>query len=189
MTIATYSELVSELGSWLNRTDLDAKIGPTFIRLFEARMNRRLRSPDMEQTFSFSTVSGTTNYALSSRVRELRELYASTTATDADAIGYTVMGETVVFDDDPGDDLTITYSAYVTLSGLSSGNPTNWLLDDHPDAYLAGTLAAAYAFERDEAQAANFDALLERTIDEIKKEANQKRLPAGPLQAAPAVRE
>jgi hypothetical protein len=143
-------------------------------------MNRRLRSPDMEQTFSFSTVSGTTNYALSSRVRELRELYASTTATDADAIGYTVTGETVVFDDDPGDDLTITYSAYVTLSGLSSGNPTNWLLDDHPDAYLAGTLAAAYAFERDEAQAANFDALLERTIDEIKKEANQKRLPAGP---------
>jgi hypothetical protein len=44
MTIATYAELVSEMGDWLNRTDLTAKI-PTFVRLFEARMNRRLRSP------------------------------------------------------------------------------------------------------------------------------------------------
>jgi hypothetical protein len=26
-------------------------------------MNRRLRSPDMEQTFSFTTVAGTTHYA------------------------------------------------------------------------------------------------------------------------------
>jgi hypothetical protein len=74
MTIATYTELVSEMGDWLNRADLTAKI-PTFVRLFEARMNRRLRSPDMEQTFSFTTVAGTTSYALSSSVRELRDVF------------------------------------------------------------------------------------------------------------------
>ena len=133
-------------------------------------------------------MAGTLSYALNSRIRELREAYLASSVAQ-DPIGYTVSGETIILDSDPGDDDTLVYSGYCTLLGLSDSNATNWLLDDHPDAYLAGTLAAAYAFERDEAQAANYDALLERTIDEIKKEANQKRLPAGPLQSAPAVRE
>jgi hypothetical protein len=46
MTIATYSELLTELDAWLNRSDLTARI-PTFIRLFESRANRQLRVPEM----------------------------------------------------------------------------------------------------------------------------------------------
>jgi hypothetical protein len=187
MTIATYSELVSEVGSWLNRTDLDAKI-PTFIRLFEARMNRKLRNPDMEVTFSFTTVAGTMSYALSSSVRQLRDVYLATD-TSTEATTYTVTAETIEFDADPGTGQTVYYSAFVTLSGLSSGNPSNWLLDDHPDAYLYGTLAEAYAHLRDEEAAATYKGLTDEAISEIQREANEKRLPAGPLQMNPTVIE
>lgn len=187
MTIATYSELVEEMEAWLNRADLSARI-PTFIRLFEARMNRRLRAPDMEQTFSFTTVDGTTTYALSARVRELRELYANV-EVETDELNYTVTGESIIFDDNPGDDLTIVYSAFITLAALNDGNPTNWLLDDHPDIYLFGSLAEAYAFQRDDEAAERYKNISDEMLAEIIREANAKRLPAGPLQMPLTVRE
>ena len=188
MTIATYSELVTEMEAFLNRADLSARI-PTFIRLFESRMNRRLRSPDMEQTFSFTTVSGTLVYSINSRVRELRKVYATTTEDDTDPESYTVEGETIVFDEDPGDDLTIYYSGYVTLAGLSDSNTTNWLLDDHPDLYLFGSLARAEAYLKDDERVAFWKSAEDEALSEVIREANQKRMPAGPLQSAPAVRE
>jgi hypothetical protein len=188
MALSTYAELVAELEEQLNRLDLTARI-PVFIRLFEAKINRRLRSPDMEQTFSFTTVSGTLSYSINSRVRELRKVYATTTSDDTDPENYTIEGETIVFDEDPGDDLTIYYSGYVTLAGLGDSNTTNWLLDDHPDAYLMGTLARAHFAEKDYEAAELCEGVVDSVIEEIKREANQKRMPAGPLQSAPAVRE
>jgi hypothetical protein len=185
MTIATYSELVSELGDWLNRADLTAKI-PTFIRLFEARMNRRLRSPDMEQTFSRTTIIGINSYALNGRVRELRDVYAD---SDTIEVNYTVSGENIVIDPVPTSEFTFYYSGYTTLSGLSDSNTTNWLLDDHPDAYLYGSLAEAYAFLKDDQSAGNYKGLWEEAMSEIIREANEKRLPAGPLQMQPPVIE
>jgi hypothetical protein len=187
MAIATYSELLTELGTWLNR-DTGALPVASYIRLFEARVNRELRSPDMEQTFTFSTVSGTLTYSLSSRVRELREVYASF-SSDVDPILYSVSGETLVFASDPGDDVPVTYSGYVTLPALGTGQATNWLLDDHPDAYLYGSLAEAYAHLRDDGAAAIYKDLSDQVIASIRREANNKRLPAGPLQSTPAVRE
>ena len=187
MALASYAELVTELGDYLNRADLAAKV-PTFVRLFEAQLNRRLRSPDMEQTFTRTTVAGTLSYALNSRVRELREVELDTSATSNPAT-YTVTGESIEFDSDPGDGQTLTYTGYVTLAGLSDSNTTNWLLDDHPDAYLYGTLAQAYAFEKDEERAATYQAVVDDVIEQIKREANEKRMPAGPLQSIPAVRE
>lgn len=178
MAVSTYTELVSEMGAWLDRTDLTARI-PTFIRLFEARMNRRLRSPDMERSYSFTTVAGTLSYAVSSGVRELRELYLQT--SDDPLLNYTLVGETIVFDEDPGSDLTVYYTAYTTLTGLDDGNPTNWLLDDHPDAYLFGSLCMAEAHLRDTDQLAIWKSAWDEALSEIIREANQKRLPAGPL--------
>ena len=186
MTIASYAELVSELGDWLNRTDLSAKI-PTFIRLFEARMNRRLRAPDMEQTFTLTTVAGTLSYALNARVRSLREVYIETSA-DIDATAYTVTGESIVFNDDPGE-VTLVYTAYSTLPALGTGQATNWLLDDHPDLYLFGSLARAEAYLKDDDRLAVWKSAEDEALSEVIREANEKRLPAGPLQMQPSVIE
>jgi hypothetical protein len=188
MTIATYGELVSELGDWLNRADLEDKI-PTFVRLFEARMNRRLRSPDMEQTFSRTTVIGTDTYAINSRVRELREVYIDDDGTLNQYYDYTVTSESIIIDPAPETEFTLVYSGYCTLAGLSDSNTTNWLLDDHPDAYLFGSLCMAEAFLKDDERVAVWKSAWDEALSEIIREANEKRTPAGPLQMQPPVVE
>jgi len=185
MTVASYSDLVTEMEAWLNRADLSDRI-PTFIRLFEARMNRRLRSPDMEQTFSRTTVIGTNTYAVNSRIRELRDVY---TADDSITATYRMTGENIVVDPTPTSEYTFYYSGYTTLSGLSLSNTTNWLLDDHPDAYLFGSLCMAEAYLGDDARTSLWKQAWDEALSEITKEANSKRLPAGPLQTSPAVIE
>lgn len=185
--LASYSDLVTEVASWLNQTDT-SKVA-AFIRLFEAKMNRRLRSPDMEQTFTRTTVIGTDTYAINSRVRELREVYIEDDGTLSQTYDYTLTAENIIIDPVPEQEFTFVYSGYCTLAGLSESQATNWLLDDHPDAYLAGTLAAAYAWQRDDTAADRYNAILEEITSEIIREANEKRVPAGPLQMQPAVRE
>jgi len=46
MAIATYTDLQTAAGDWLNRADLTSVI-PTFISLAEAKFNRELRTRDM----------------------------------------------------------------------------------------------------------------------------------------------
>jgi hypothetical protein len=188
MTIATYSELVTEMGLWLNRSDLTARID-TFIRLFEARMNRRLRSPDMEQSYSFTTVPDQDTYPISAGVRELRELHLSNGSGTDVSLNYTVTGESILFVPAPTAEYTVSYKGYATLPGLGSGQATNWLLDDHPDAYLFGSLCMAEAYLKDDERVNVWKSAWDEVLSEIIREANQKRMPPGPLVSRPAIME
>lgn len=210
MTIASYSELVSELSGsdgWLNRADLTARI-PSFIRLFEARMNRRLRDPDMEQTATIELVAGTDTYALPTGFRGARQVYIDavprinlvpmspqslhaefTGQEDANSQAYTIIGSDIVLAPTPTDEGTLTIVFYKHLTGLDSGNATNWLLDDHPDAYLFGSMARAHFYLRDMEQASNCEGLVDAIVDEIRLDGIKRRLPGGPLATRPAVIE
>lgn len=207
MTLASYSELVTEMGDWLNRADLAAKI-PTFIRLFEARMNRRLRTPDMEQSGSQDVIQGTANYAFSTRLRQLRTVYLSTDpitvltpmapavlretypdSMQGQPVAYAVLGESFILAPIPDAEYTLNYTGFMTLVGLDDGNQTNWLLDDHPDCYLWGSLCMAEAYLKDDQRLNVWKAAWDESLAEIIREANDKRLPAGPLQMQPTVWE
>lgn len=204
MTIASYTELVSEMGDFLDRADLTAKI-PTFIRLFEARMNRRLRSPEMEARISHDTIEGENTYAMPSTVRELRTVsfddvplapmtpavFNSTFSAGLSGtpLAYTVMGGSIILGPVPSDGSTLSYTGYVSLSGLNSGNTTNWLLDAHPDLYLFGSLARAEAYLKDDERVMFWKAAEDEALEEVVREGNKKRLPAGPLVSRPAVIE
>jgi hypothetical protein len=207
MTIATYSELVSEMGAWLNRADLSDRI-PTFIRLFEARMNRRLRSPEMEQVATVSTIAGTEGYAFPSGFREARQIYIDavprinlvpmspqslrtefTGQESASPSAYAVIDEQIVLAPTPTEADTLVIVYYRALSGLTSGNPTNWLLDNHPDSYLFGSLCMAEAYLQDDQRLNVWKAAWDEALGEIIHEGNAKRLPGGPLQMRPAVIE
>lgn len=206
--LASYSDLLSEMDDWLNRSDLTAKI-PTFIRLFESEMNRRLRSPDMEQSFSFEATEGTDTYDISSRVRALRSAYVETDpitnlvamtpavlrssypfgGEHGQPVAYTVTGENLVLAPTPDASYTVVYTGYAKLTGLDANNATNWLLDDHPDVYLAGSLFFAYAYLKDDDHAMMYRSAWDGAVASIVREANEKRLPAGPLQVQPTVYE
>lgn len=207
MTIATYTELVEEMDAWLNRADLSDRI-PTFIRLFEARMNRLLRNPDMECSATQDTVADTETYALPGNFRQIRQVYLNTNPkcvleamtpqvlrntytdnTSGQPRAYAVVGESLILAPTPDAAYEMVLSGFEALDALGTGNPTNWLLDDHPDAYLFGSLARADAYLKDDSRVAFWKSAEDEIVSEAIREANTKRLPGTPLMMQPTVYE
>jgi hypothetical protein len=207
MTIASYGELVSEIGAWLNRVDLADRI-PTFIRLFETRMNRRLRDPEMEQTATQDTIAGTEAYDLPSGFIGARLVYIDAVPRvnltpmspqslrteysgqeSASPAAYAIIGGQMVLAPTPTGTSTLTIVFSRKLTGLDSGNATNWLLDSHPDAYLFGSLCMAEAFLRDDERLNVWKAAWDEALAEIVADGNKRRLPGGPMATRPAVIE
>jgi len=197
MALANYSDLTAALSSWLNRTDLTGTYD-TFIALFEARANRALRTPQMEAS---STALPTSNaLALPSDFMEAREVYLSgkyihgmspmemrdtkTRFTSGDPIGYAIVAQTLVFAPPIADTTTVYLNYYQKIPTLTS---TNWLMTAYPDAYLYGTLAAAYDYLRDDTQRDAMLSASDRIFAEIQRDASRRRLPAGPLVARNSV--
>lgn len=207
MAISTYAELVTAVGTWLNRTDLTAMI-PDFIALFEARMNRELRHPQMETTATSAIAAGDTELALPDDFLAARTVYiddnpdnvlvamshanlrASYPYTDAGELrAYAVSGSTLQIAPPAGDDATLTLSYFASIPALTDSNATNWLLTSHPDAYLFGTLTQAQVYLQDDQRAAMWKGAWDEILAELKMAGIKRAVPAGPLQMRPSVSE
>jgi hypothetical protein len=160
--MATYSTLLNDINSFLNRQDM-TNVGPTLIRLVEADLNRRLRDPRMEQRVQF---------VLDGRFEDLPSDFVEVRTLTAD--GYLVqpvgdaLNDTARFrrpfygrpthfciagtqiDLWPEPTTSATYDGellyYARLPALTNNAPTNWLLTDHYDLYLYGALLHAAPF-------------------------------------------
>ncbi len=80
MALNTYSDLVTAIGTWLNRTDLASYI-PDFIALAEERIYRSLRVKAMETALSSTISSGA--IAVPSDYIELKSAYIDGSPTYA----------------------------------------------------------------------------------------------------------
>jgi len=199
MAIDTYSALQTAVGNWLNRADLTSLI-PDFIMLFETRMNRMLRVPQMETAATQSTVAGTTTYALPSDFLAMREVavdanedvilvamtpsqlrgqYAAESAGKAKA--YAIAGQDLVIAPVPSEAETLRIAYYEKIPALSDSNTTNWLLEDHPDAYLFGSLCMAEAYLKDDERVATWKGAWDEAMAEIRRDGIRRMTPATPL--------
>jgi hypothetical protein len=189
MALASYSDLVTEIGTWLNRSDMSAEI-PTFIRLFEARMNRRLRTPDQEQQSVVTLLTNIATYNVPNAIRQVKSIVASATGQ---AMSYSIDGTTFTIIPTPdgiSNAPTVTVIGYSTLTPLDGVTTTsNWLLASHPDAYLYGALVEAAAFIRDDVHLPLWRAALDDVLEEVLREGNQRKVPMGPLKTMPAIWE
>ena len=189
MALASYSDLVTEIASWLNRSDLSAEI-PTFIRLFEARMNRRLRTPDQELNSVVTLLTGVATYNIPNAIRQVKSIIASSTGI---AMNYSIDGTTFTITPTPdgkNNSPTVTVIGYNTVTPLDGVNTTsNWLLASHPDTYLFGSLTYAAAYLRDDEHLGLWKAAMDDAVDEAIKEGNQRKIPMGPLRTMPAISE
>ena len=201
MALTTYGELLTSLEGWLNRTDLTATQTPDFIRLFESRANRLLRMPQMEATATnvgaVAAVALPTDYLQLRTVKiatkplkgyspqEVLSVYATGTAAAGGGTptGYSVEGTTLILAPAPSASVTVEIDYFKSIPALTTTNTTNWLLTNYPDAYLAGTLAVAYAFLRDDNAAAQRKANWDEVLAEMTLDAERRRTPAGPLVA------
>ena len=205
MPITSYSTLVSELENFLIRSDLTDRI-PTFIQLFEARMNRILRSADMENAVTNST-SGAV-IALPDDYREARTLYIDAdpditltamtlsslretypVAVTGRPTAYAVSGRNLYIAPAPDGTYVYTLTYFQSLPALTSSNTSNWLLAAHPDVYLYGVLTAAEAYLQNDERFPVWKGAWDEALGEIIQEANAQRLPAGPLCVRPTVCE
>jgi hypothetical protein len=78
---------------------------------------------------------------------------------------YAIQGAAVITAASYTGDLTLDYEG--TLTGLSSGNTTNWLITYAPQAYLAMCKSFVYARGEDLANAATWRAAALSTLSEL----------------------
>lgn len=145
--ITDYASLLIDAGEYSGRDDV-AHLFPRFVALAEAKMNRVLRIADMETVATVTLTDG--NGSLPADFLEAREVLTpdgyTIRAWSLSALtdryrnrggypqGYAVVGTTIMARPMANGNLTMTY--YAKIPPLTATNPTNWLLEKAPDAYL-----------------------------------------------------
>lgn len=204
MAISTYSELQTAIAGWLARTDLTDRI-PEFIRLTEAKFNRVLFAPQMEQRAVTNAdiasddpefVSLPTDFQTMIRVRlsevtgKPRLQFMSQTQIDdyrystdnliGQPVYFAIMGSEMELAPTPNDDYELEMVYRKTIPALSDDNTTNWLLDLAPDAYLYGALMEASAFMVEDERIPVWASALKSAVDDINGLGERRNNSAGP---------
>lgn len=188
MTIATYAELTTAIGTWEKRT-FTATETDQFILLTEAKANRKLRQDFRRRTSATinTDASGvgtlpTGFVGMTSIVQDvlgsepLKQVSWDALITrnpyeDSDDAGvYAIYGTTIRVAPVTDDDFIAIFSS--VLTGLSGAATTNWLLTLAPDYYLFGCQAAASAYLKDYNAAAFLQAQADAILDELVSQGN-----------------
>jgi len=156
MALSNYTELQASVADFLNRSDLTSVV-PDFITLCEADLNRQLRVGEMSLRTRAPLNSqyvklppdflGMRNIELVTdpvTPLEYRNLENLDRHRRDDASGkpvyYSIMKDNLEFAPVPDGEYTVEIVYYRKIPALSADNATNWLLSEHPDAYLYGAL-------------------------------------------------
>tara|TARA_R100001594_G_scaffold39318_1_gene70895 strand:- start:19742 stop:20380 length:639 start_codon:yes stop_codon:yes gene_type:complete len=198
VALSSYSELQTAVGSWLNRSDLTSNI-PDFIKLAEASFNRVLRTRNQIKRAT-STVS--TQFV--TQPTDLLELYniqinsdpirrleqVSLTKIDELKEGSSRSGKPLYFSitgadfelyPSPDTSYTLELVYYSTITSLSDTNTSNFLLTNHPDIYLYGTLVQAEPYLMNDERIGTWGALLGKAIEELRVSDERSQTESGTL--------
>lgn len=206
--IATFDDLVTVIGSYMN-DDAFADISAVFVTTTEAEMNRRLALKPVRPmhikasltidgeyvdaptgTLDIDSIevpdywkidpSTPQNLAL---LQQERQAYLASLGSGTSIVPpkyYAWIGSQFRFFPAPDDDFTATIIYWEKLPALSASNQTNWMLSDHPDAYLTGCLAWASAYQPDEQKRdfwlGMFDQIMERVLSSYPSRPNMTPL-------------
>lgn len=203
MALSTYSELQSSIAGWLTRTDLTERI-PDFIRMSEAKLNRVLFAPQMEQratTNADTTTDEPEFISLPSDFQSMRtvrldeetgkprlEFMTKPQIDDyrygiANVSGvplyFAIVGSEMELAPTPNDDYSLEMVYRKNIPALSDDNTTNWLLDLAPDAYLYGALLEASAYMIDDERIPVWGSAFKSAVDSINDLSERRGYDAG----------
>jgi hypothetical protein len=205
-----YAQLKTDIANWLDREDDD--IEQTIVRSIafaEAEFRRELSK---QEAVSTNTTDGA-RLALPNDFGEMRALTVTTNgyavplefmglpAFQDDLVGaepdfprfYAVHGKELLFAPVPDQDYDLTLNYRRGFTALSDANPTNWLLDDHPDLYLNGGLWLASVHFKHWEAAAYYKAETGCIMGGIERDLVRKAMggapiaPRGPVRNIPGV--
>ncbi|MCR6660720.1 MAG: hypothetical protein NVV72_15750 [Asticcacaulis sp.] len=163
MTIDSYAKVQASIALWLNRPDLGVYI-PDFIALAENRLNRLLCDnvnlvkktsitlsssetclPDDFNGMVSLIYPGPSGGAL--RYKPASDFFDLRTTGGPYPQYFTISAGNLCVWPGPSDAATLTMRYRTKLDALKYG--PNWLLDNHPDAYVFGALVEACGYEED----------------------------------------
>jgi hypothetical protein len=204
LTITTYTDLKGALADWVERGDLADRL-PTFIAHAEAKANRLLR--ERRQQAQSTASIGASLTALPADFREAitvelkaepLETYERLRAAPFDALAsfddvsrgtgrpgfWSVLGQQLMLHPTPDQAYAVRLTYFAKLPALGEANPSNWLLEDGPDVYLDGALAAFHEWNRDWEAANRHLQKFEAGLAELMA---QRRAPPAALRAEPGL--
>ncbi len=166
----TYSDLSTKVQGYLSRTDLASQVDDA-IMLFESEYNTRKGVWRRQSITTLTAVVGTPTIDLPSDferpVTLSRVGYQPLSFTSVDGLALYrgpsngVPVAAAIYPDDklmlaPTPDAAYEYEFiyYPRLSGLTSSNTTNWLIEKYPHIYLYGVLSYMQDYIRDDARKA-----------------------------------
>jgi hypothetical protein len=180
----TWTELKTSLANWLDRTDLSTTEIPEAIALFERRASRTIFSP--ERVIVTDLTLNAETEALPADLWGIKALFLNTdpktvlepmtladlrntysASTTGKPQNYAVQGENLILGPSPDTSYTGKLTYIQTIPALGASQATNWLLTDHPDVYVEGSLAELCTLLRDVDGAALFEGKCRQSIDEI----------------------
>lgn len=196
MALATYSDLLASVASWMNRTDLTAVI-PDFVALAEGRIanDLRIRQQVTVDTLSTSTttrsvllptdflefenisVDGTPETPLQYVTKEHMDVNYPEGGPASRPIVFTIAGDYILFGPTPDAVYTINMDYYGRFNPLSVTS-SNGLLTNHPSVYLYACLREASLFVMDDARVVHWEQLYQNAVNVIQA-ANEQATHSG----------
>jgi len=190
MSFTNSDELIAAVGRWIKRKDL-ATVVPDFITLFEARVNRVLRTSWQRQfAKDLPVVDGVATLppdwleaiAVDDGTAGLRFMTTLQFGPSQVNSGfYAIEGGTFRVSGNTG---TLNVRYYSKIPPLGAANDTNWLLESHPDAYLFGALTEAEPYLVNDARMDLWKSRGDTAIQAIQLADDQARFAGAPLEIA-----
>lgn len=197
--IQSYDGLLLDIAKWLDREgdSVVTTMVPTFVQFAEEMFNRELRCPEMEATDTFTITAEDT--PLPSDFLAMRAIYIEASpdlplkgvspnalkrefdGTTGTPTAYCLVSGGIRVAPPPASATVLTMDYFQMIQALSVANPSNWLLQKHPSAYLSGALAFAYDYLDDDAKAQKYFQAVAGIIGRINKTTRNNRFGAGPL--------
>lgn len=181
ITITSYATLQTAMAEWLDRDDLTTRL-PDFIGMFEAKINRRLRIRQQVTSTTLTPTAGSVTIPADylewkrctwtgSPKRELDYVTpAYLSGTNPDSLSdvpsyFTIEGATLKVS--PLDSTPLNFLYAQKLPALTDSATSNWMLNEHPDGYLFGSLVMACTLVSNAGDGAAWNALAEQILGEI----------------------
>mgnify|MGYP006370461863 FL=1 len=180
----SYATLQDDIAAFIDNQDIANKI-PTFIRLCESRLNRNIRTRDME--FRATAQIDRQFSTLPLDFLEMRNIQINSnpvtalkyvTPQEADRIRaaqlqrkpqfFSVVANRLELIPVPTETVSVEMVYFAKLPALSDSATSNWLLERHYDVYLYGALVQAALYLKDDPT--TWATLFDSAISEIELE-------------------
>jgi hypothetical protein len=188
MALDNYQNLKATVLDWLTRSDLTNQV-EEFIRLFEASCWPKFQGVEDTTTVTLTTTAGNALVALPAGVKTILAMRCGDTPIkvispsvfasyegEQGKPGVTSQeGSNLRLSPVPDSDYTISLTYTGAFPRLSSTVATNWLLDNHPNAYLYGAMKQAKAYLRED-MVDRIDGLAQEALDSAVMDVQNRRL-------------